>query len=172
MDKKFFVQNMIKLEHAYLGWKITDNKNTMGLWYEYFRKVPQGLFERAVDEFIMTSRFHPTIAGIMEIITRFGEDTMLEASEAWNRVKQGIFSKGIRNVKEYAQEYGVGMSDPDAQALKRVGVSRIKNSMEKELPFLFNEFKAVYDKQRTHKARSTITQGQLAQPDENLQLEG
>ena len=158
MDKKFFTQNMIKLEHAYLGWKITNSIETMNLWYDYFKGVPATMFEKAVDEFAMTSRYQPTIAGLMDIITKYGEETMLEASQAWTRALKGIFSAGHKNVTEYAEGNKLQLNDPEVQALKRVGIGRIKKSMEKELPYLFNEFKATYDKERKQKARTVITQ--------------
>ena len=149
---------MIKLEHAFMGWKITDNKNTMGLWFNYFKGVPDPVFEQAVDEFITTSRYQPTVAGIMEIVTRYGEDKMLNASQAWNRVLRGVLSKDNRNIKEYAETFKLELDSPEVEALDRVGIRRIKNSMEKELPFLFNEFRAVYDKEKKRTARKEITQ--------------
>ena len=168
MNKRFYTENMIKLEHAYLGWKITNSKDTMALWYEYFKGVPSGLFEKAIDEFITTSRYHPTIAGIMEIITRYGEETMTSASEAWNNALRGILVKGQANAKDYAAANNLKLNDPEVQALKRVGFARIKNSLEKELPFLFNEFKATYDKERKQKARTVITQMALENPNDKL----
>jgi hypothetical protein len=67
LDKKVFAREIERLMQFYPTWVIKyDDKVTMENWYKIFEDYKDDEFESSVTNFIKTSKFSPTVAGLIE----------------------------------------------------------------------------------------------------------
>ena len=68
LDKKVFSREIERLMQFYPTWIIKyDDKATIGNWYKIFEDYKDDEFEEMVTKFIKTSKFNPTVAGLIEV---------------------------------------------------------------------------------------------------------
>lgn len=85
MTKKAFAVGMKMLEKVYTKFEITNDEQAMDIWYSRFRDIDDHAFIAAVNRYIDTSRFEPTIAGLKDMLPE-----EYDATTAWERVRQAI----------------------------------------------------------------------------------
>ena len=76
MDKKDFLGIMQELNVVYGDRKFPLTEQTLNVWNKYLGKCEKEVFEKAVEKFVRTSAFPPTIADIFQEISKISEDKM------------------------------------------------------------------------------------------------
>lgn len=76
MDKKDFLEIMQELNVVYGDRKFPLTEQTLNVWNKYLGKCEKEVFEKAVEKFVRTSAFPPTIADIFQEISKISEDKM------------------------------------------------------------------------------------------------
>ena len=67
LTKTAFANEIERLIQFYPTWNIKcDDKATMSNWYKMFESYTNDEFSNAVTQFIKTSKFNPTVAGLIE----------------------------------------------------------------------------------------------------------
>ena len=74
MDKKDFLGIMQELNVVYGDRKFPLTEQTLNVWNKYLGKCEKEVFEKAVEKFVRTSAFPPTIADIFQEISKISED--------------------------------------------------------------------------------------------------
>lgn len=74
MDKKDFLGIMQELNVVYGERKFPLTEQTLNVWNKYLGKCEKEVFEKAVEKFVRTSAFPPTIADIFQEISKISED--------------------------------------------------------------------------------------------------
>ena len=69
MEKKEFAEQMQKLCDFFPNWKLdVDDPGVMKRWYQKFKDYSADKFEKAVDEYIDTREYPPTVAGLKKCL--------------------------------------------------------------------------------------------------------
>ena len=76
MNKKDFLEIMQELNVVYGDRKFPLTEQTLNVWNKYLGKCEKEVFEKAVEKFVRTSAFPPTIADIFQEISKISEDKM------------------------------------------------------------------------------------------------
>lgn len=76
MDKQDFLKIMRELNVVYGERKFPLTAQTLDIWNKYLGKCDKGILEKAVEKFVRTSAFPPTIADIFQEISKISEDKM------------------------------------------------------------------------------------------------
>ncbi len=66
MIREIFLREMSRLEMCYLKFKIVHDEVKLEMWFKIFEGEDEILFVKAIENFILTSKFVPTIAGIRD----------------------------------------------------------------------------------------------------------
>ena len=74
MDKKDFLGIMQELNVVYGERKFPLTAQTLDIWNKYLGKCDKKVLEKAVEKFVRTSAFPPTIADIFQEISKISED--------------------------------------------------------------------------------------------------
>ena len=74
MNKKDFLEIMQELNVVYGDRKFPLTEQTLNVWNKYLGKCEKEVLEKAVEKFVRTSAFPPTIADIFQEISKISED--------------------------------------------------------------------------------------------------
>lgn len=105
MEKKEFLQEIIKLETFYRSFEVSNDQTAITAWYTIFEKEDYQLFKNGVQNHIMTEKFAPTIASIRESIL-VGANIVNDPNVAWNEVFKLVKSCGRSATKEQINALG------------------------------------------------------------------
>jgi len=110
------------------------------LWYRHFKTFDYKVIEKAVDKYIATGQFPPTIAEIREIALKL-INPYPGAAVAWSEVKRAISSYGF-----YQAEAAMNsMSKLTREAVKQIG-GWGEICMAKDETILMNQFNKAYER--------------------------
>lgn len=85
MNKKAFAVGMKMLEKVYHNFDITQDEQAIEIWYSRFKHIDAETFIAAINRYIDTVVYEPTIAGLKEMMKNDGD-----ATTAWEDVRQAI----------------------------------------------------------------------------------
>ena len=72
-----------------------DMRPTMALWEKMLSDLPYELAEIALIKVLSTGRFFPTVAELREAAAQISQPRIMEASEAWGQVMEGLRKFGL-----------------------------------------------------------------------------
>jgi len=114
MTEKQFMTIVTVLKSAYPDQRLISTNEAFNTWYEMLKDIPYEELSQAVQLYIQTEKFTPTIAGIREKVMSLRP---MERSnlEAWGMVRDAVTRSGYGYQEEYMK------LPPDIQ--KAVGVA-------------------------------------------------
>lgn len=117
MNKKEFATFAAALKTYYPKENLLPNPQAMELWFRQLEDIPFIVAEAALNKWVATNKWSPTIADIREQATaiRVGEKPLW--SDGWEEVV-----KAIRNYGSYGQKEAMeSMSEITRMTVKRMG---------------------------------------------------
>ena len=94
-----------------------DLEPTCHLWEKMFSDMPYDLAEAALIKVLSTAKFWPTVAEIREAAAQISQPRIMDASEAWGQVMEGLRRFGL-----YQAQAAMDWFSPDVRMMvKRFG---------------------------------------------------
>lgn len=103
MDRDRFKVLVKAMKATYPQDTFIPDKDAFDVWYSMLQDLPYEVCSLAIQKYIMTRKFPPTIADIREMATEaMQRDLMLISElEAWAIVKKAISNSGYNSVEEF-----------------------------------------------------------------------
>lgn len=118
--------NILKTIKAnYANFNILDSKETVMIWFEFLKDIPEADLKRAVAIYIATEKYPPTIADIRKLA--INKIPKKDWSEAWGIILKAISKFGYYGVEE-AYNYIKSQDELAYIITKRFNFSRICES--------------------------------------------
>lgn len=73
------------------------NEQTIELWYRQLKDIPYRLAEAALNKWVVTNKWPPTIADLREMVVTISDGPQLLWSDGWGQVMKAIKKYGIYN---------------------------------------------------------------------------
>ena len=90
MTKKEFAQFAMALKTYYPRESLLPNANAMDLWYGQLQDISYEVAEVALNKWVATSKWSPTIADIREMALDVTQGEKKTAADAWENVQKAI----------------------------------------------------------------------------------
>lgn len=97
MNKQEFARLAMVIKTAYPKDNLIPTKEAMSIWYQMLSDIPYNIAEVALQKWISTSKWAPTIADIREYSSGVSTGTELTWGEAWHEVTTAISKYGYMN---------------------------------------------------------------------------
>ena len=91
-----------------------DMRPTMVLWEKMLSDMPYELAEIALIKVLSTGRFFPTVAELREAAAQINQPRVMDASEAWGQVMDGLRKFGLYQAREAMEWFS-----PDVEIMVR-----------------------------------------------------
>ena len=75
---------------AYPAKNFLGDEYSLGLWYKALQDIPYPILNKAVTNYVMTSRYPPTIADIRELSYKLSNAPEMLGSSAWNQLIRAL----------------------------------------------------------------------------------
>lgn len=117
MNKSEFAILASAIKTYYPKEGLFPTKESMELWYRMLADIPYDAAENAVNRYVASNKFPPTIADIREYAAMAKLPEVADWSEAWEKAR-----KAVRKFGSYQKEEALEWLDPvTAEAVKRFG---------------------------------------------------
>lgn len=138
-----FAQLMEALRSAYPRYNFIDDQYSKALWAKSLSDIPIDKLSIAVESFILSSKWPPTIADLREMALKTEQDET-NWSYGWGLVNKAIGRFG--QYREHDAMLWIASQDKIAvESIRRVGFKDLCNSTEEEKGFFRTTFSKVYD---------------------------
>lgn len=97
MNKQEFARLAMVIKTAYPKDNLIPSKEAMSIWYQMLSDIPYNIAEIALQKWISTSKWAPTIADIREYSAEISSGTEQTWGEAWHEVTTAISKYGYMN---------------------------------------------------------------------------
>lgn len=103
MDRERFKVLVKAMKATYPQDTFIPDKDAFDVWYSMLQDLPYEVCSLAIQKYIMTRKFPPTIADIREMATEAMQRDLMPISEleAWAIVKKAISNSGYNSVEEF-----------------------------------------------------------------------
>lgn len=128
MDKKDFLEIMQELNVVYGDRKFPLTEQTLNVWNKYLGKCEKEVFEKAVEKFVRTSAFPPTIADIFQEISKISEDK-IERRREFDAVYLRILNAYPASYLDDAYEVYVKNTGGDIEKAREM-LKRVQNRVK------------------------------------------
>lgn len=128
MDKKDFLGIMQELNVVYGDRKFPLTEQTLNVWNKYLGKCEKEVFEKAVEKFVRTSAFPPTIADIFQEISKISEDK-IERRREFDAVYLRILNAYPASYLDDAYEVYVKNTGGDIEKAREM-LKRVQNRVK------------------------------------------
>lgn len=129
MTKKEFALLASAIKTFYPREQLLPNTQAMELWFQMLGDIPYNVAEAALQKWVATNKFSPTIADIREIASRIQHGDLPEWGDAWENVREAVQRYGW-----YRQEEAMASLDElTRECVKRIGFERLCHSEEPEM---------------------------------------
>lgn len=138
MTKDEFKPMAAALKTAYPRDGFLDTTESLTLWFHYLSDLPKGAVANAVNRYIVTEKFPPTIADIRGLAT---EAPTEDWSEAWQSVRKAISKCGYYRPKEALE-----MMTPNArEVVERMGFEELCLMPTDKVAIYRSQFKQIFE---------------------------
>lgn len=121
MTRKEFAICAMALKTYYPREKILENKQATELWYKKLNDIPYDIMEAAIDSWVSTNKWSPTIADLREKAAEIQNGYIPDWSEGWKNVLLAI-----RRYGSYEPEKAIESLDSiSRECVKRIGYREI-----------------------------------------------
>lgn len=139
MTKKEFALLASAIKTYYPREQLLPNTQSMELWFNMLGDIPYKVAEAALQKWVATNKFSPTIADIRELSTSIQHGDLPEWGDAWQNVREAVQRYGW-----YRQEEAMAsLDDLTRECVKRIGFERLCHSEEPALERA--NFRMVYE---------------------------
>lgn len=144
-----FAQLMEALRSAYPKYNFIDDQYSKALWAKSLSDLPIEQLSLAVESFIMTSKWPPTIAELREMALKT-EQEEVNWSYGW-----GLVNKAISKFGQYQEHEAImWISEQDeiaVETIRRLGFKDLCNSPKETKGYFETTFSKVYNDIKTEK---------------------
>lgn len=139
MTKKEFALLASAIKTFYPREQLLPNTQAMELWFNMLGDIPYKVAEAALQKWVATNKFSPTIADIREIASSIQHGDVPDWGDAWQNVREAVQRYGW-----YRQEEAMAsLDDLTRECVKRIGFERLCHSEEPALERA--NFRMVYE---------------------------
>lgn len=157
MDKKEFSLFVMALKTYYPKENLLPNAQAMELWYKQLQDIPYRVAEAALNKWVATNKWSPSIAEIRETAATILSGDVPDWGNGWEQVLKAIRQYGSYRVQEAMETF-----DPiTAQCVKRLGFKNI--CMSENISTDRANFRMIYEQLTERKQKE-------AQLPENLKM--
>lgn len=155
---------------------VLPTENAMRLWYEELKDIPYQLAHLALQKYVCTNKFAPTIADIREQVAELNNQNEEELNEtaAWSIAWKAICNSGYHAEEEFAKLPPVIQRTVHSPAQLREW-ALLKNIDGKTITVLQSDFQRAFRvEQQRERERSKLSPGvlKLMRPINNPKIEG
>ena len=124
MTKEEFKKFAMALQTYYPRDNLIPNNQAMALWYRQLSDLPYNVAGIALNKWVATNKWSPTIAEIRELAAEITMGGKPEWSEGWRQVQRAIRMHGSYNIAKAMES----MDDVTRQTVERMGFMNLCNS--------------------------------------------
>lgn len=86
----------------------SSHQDAFNVWFELLKDIPYQQANVAIQKYMLTEKFPPTIADIREKATQIVEsvDSSISELEAWSLVRKAVRNSGYHSVEEFEKTAG------------------------------------------------------------------
>ena len=155
---------------------VLPTENAMRLWYEELKDIPYQLAHLALQKYVCTNKFAPTIADIREQVAELSNQNYdgLNEIAAWSMVWKAICNSGYHSEEEFAKLPPVIQRAVHSPAQLREW-ALLENIDGKTITVLQSDFQRAFRvEQQRERERSKLSPGvlKLMRPINNPKIEG
>lgn len=155
---------------------VLPTENAMRLWYEELKDIPYQLAHLALQKYVCTNKFAPTIADIREQVAELKNQNEEELNEtaAWSIAWKAICNSGYHAEEEFAKLPPVIQRTVHSPAQLREW-ALLENIDGKTITVLQSDFQRAFRvEQQRERERSKLSPGvlKLMRPINNPKIEG
>lgn len=121
MDKKEFAMFTMALKTYYPRENLLPNNQAMELWFKQLNDIPYQIAEIALNKWVATNKWSPTIADIREAATNVKCGDIPDWGEAWEKVLKAIRRYGMYNIGKAMDSF----DELTRECVKRLGFKEI-----------------------------------------------
>lgn len=150
MEPKEFQLLVSAIRTYYPREKILPNKESMELWYNRLKDLDYQDAANALNRWVSTEKWSPSIADIREAVSEMRRDTVDDWTEGWNQVTRAIGKYG------YPDESGAlaSMDDITRECVKAIGWKNICDS--EEIGVERGHFRMMYEQRKERVRKSEV----------------
>lgn len=101
MEREQFKTLVKGMKAVYSDPKFIADKDAFDVWYSLLQDLDYDIASQAIQKYMMSNRFPPTIADIREQCNDFSAPQELNEMEAWSLVSKAIRNSGYNSVEEF-----------------------------------------------------------------------
>lgn len=154
-QEKRFINLMKGLKSAYTTATFLPDDKAVKVWYSMLQDIPYEVLNVAVQRYIMTNKFPPTIADLREIAAEMSIEHLDDWTKAWSNVIEVVSRYGLANGYEGVRQ----LDDVTREAIKAVGYWNICNS--ENLSIERANFRTAYEQIVARKKNEAIISAKL-----------
>lgn len=139
MDKREFALIAAALQTYFPRYNMLPTPEAKILWYQSLQDLSADVLSAALQKWVNTERFPPTIAELRSLCAEIQHGPAPDWGEAWGEVVKAIGRYGWSREKEALDS----MSPPAAQAARRIGWNAICTSENPDT--IRAQFRQVYE---------------------------
>lgn len=138
--------------------KILPNNQALDLWYQMLKDIEYMDAVNALNRWVSTERWSPSIADIRKTVAEMHRDNVDDWTEGWNQVTRAISKYG------YTNQPGAlaSMDDITRECVKAIGWMNICNS--EEIGVERGHFRTMYEQRKGKIRKSEIIPDALKNP--------
>lgn len=121
MNRNEFAIFAAALKTYYPREQLLPNKQSMELWYQRLADIPFNVAEAALNKWVTTNKWSPSIADIREEASQIQYGDIPDWGEAWHNVNRVIMKHGSYNPKAAMDE----LDDLTRECVKRLGFKNL-----------------------------------------------
>lgn len=143
------------LKAVYTSERFLPDADSVKIWYSMLKDIPYDVLSVAIQKYIMTEKFPPTIADLRALTSETIEGKPLDWGKAWETVLDSVSKYGW-----YHTEEGLAcLDDLTREAVKRIGYDKI--CMSENIVADRANFRTIYeglleDKTRQNKISANV----------------
>ena len=139
MDKKEFSLFAMALKTYYPRENLLPNEQAMELWFKQLQDIPYQVAEIALNKWVATNKWSPSIADIREMSSTVENGEIPDWGDGWKQVLQAIGKYGTYRISEAMESF-----DPiTRQCVERLGFRNI--CMSKDISMDRANFRMIYE---------------------------
>lgn len=121
MDKKEFSMFTMALKTYYPRENLLPNTQAMELWFRQLQDIPYNIAEVALNQWVATNKWSPSIAEIRETVATVKNGEVPDWGAGWEQVLWAIRRYGMYNIQKAMESF-----DPiTKQCVERMGFKNI-----------------------------------------------
>lgn len=165
MEKKEFAQFVAALKTYYPRESLLPNEQAAELWFAQLRDLPYDVASCALNKWVATNVWSPTIADLRRLAVEVSKGETPEWSEGWARVLDAARYFG----RYQKAEALASLDEISRRAVERLGWEEI--CISEDLTALRANFRMIYEKTAESKNKEAALPGKLKEAISKLRFD-